>query len=197
MPLISFNTPRKHQKAIGFFRGYQKRSVAWNGLRCYIWKWRDHGSNPTRYSAGLWDLTSLGGFPLTLGRTRIKCIDLHWVSEATPSTVTESWAWGSKIAVKKITLSWWKSYKNQSINYHIKTNPLICSPNQWTGFYGPSSWRSSRLFACIFWEYWFISKNFRMFEYNVLNSHLQYDCRSFKTEYLIRWMKNTFRWCNT
>ena len=35
MPLISFDIPWKHQKNLWFsdvFRGYQKRSVAWNGF---------------------------------------------------------------------------------------------------------------------------------------------------------------------
>ena len=34
MPLISFDTPWKHQKPerLSVFRGYKKRSVAWNGL---------------------------------------------------------------------------------------------------------------------------------------------------------------------
>ena len=32
MPLISFDTPWKHQKTF-VFRGYQKRWVAWNGLK--------------------------------------------------------------------------------------------------------------------------------------------------------------------
>ena len=36
MPLVSFDTPWKHQKTFVFsdvFRGYRKRPVAWNGLR--------------------------------------------------------------------------------------------------------------------------------------------------------------------
>ena len=39
MPLISFDTPWKHQKTSGFsdvFKGYQKKSVAWNGFRRQI-----------------------------------------------------------------------------------------------------------------------------------------------------------------
>ena len=30
-----------------------------------------------------------------------KCSDLHWDSEAAPSTLTQSWPWGSQVAVKK------------------------------------------------------------------------------------------------
>ena len=34
MPLVSFNSPWKHQKRFSdVFRGYRKRPVAWNGLR--------------------------------------------------------------------------------------------------------------------------------------------------------------------
>ena len=43
MPLISFDTPWKHQKTRGFsdvFREYQKRSVSWNGLKSKIEKWK-------------------------------------------------------------------------------------------------------------------------------------------------------------
>ena len=39
----------------------------------------------------------------------------------------------------ELTLSWRRpiSFRNQSIDlrYHIETSPLICSANQWTGFY--------------------------------------------------------------
>ena len=38
MPLVTFDTPWKHQKTKGsdVFRGYGKRPVAWNGLRIFI-----------------------------------------------------------------------------------------------------------------------------------------------------------------
>ena len=72
-----------------------------SGKRRYFENRKDPGSNPARCSAGLWDSTSLRGSQRLSGRTGIKYSDSHRVGEAAPSTVAQSWPWGSQIAVEK------------------------------------------------------------------------------------------------
>ena len=59
------------------------------------------GSKPSRRSAGLWDPTSLWGSRWPSGQICIRRSDYHWVNEAVPSRMAQSWPWDSQIAVKK------------------------------------------------------------------------------------------------